>query len=93
MGLEKHSANCMLSRPSTYPKIASIYKIFFEMNSSHFQPLLACQVTVYFHYTHLAIVVLFVYITFICLPTMLCAIPCIHIFCHKKHHDVIAEEF
>jgi len=34
-----------------------------------------------------------VYITFICLPTMLCAIPCIHICCHKKHHDVIAEEF
>lgn len=34
-----------------------------------------------------------VYITFICLPIMLCAIPCIHIFCHKKHHDVIAEEF
>jgi len=36
---------------------------------------------------------LLVYITFIALPTMLCAIPCIHICCHKKHHEVIAEEF
>ena len=34
-----------------------------------------------------------VYITFICLPVMLCAIPCIAICCGKKHHDNVPDEF
>jgi len=34
-----------------------------------------------------------VYITFICLPIMLCAIPCIAICCGKKHHHDVPDEF
>ena len=34
-----------------------------------------------------------VYITFICLPIMLCAIPCIAICCGPKHHDEVPDEF
>jgi len=35
-----------------------------------------------------------VYITFICLPIMLCAIPCIAICCGAgKHHDDVPDEF
>lgn len=34
-----------------------------------------------------------VYITFICLPVMLCAIPCIQICCGPKHHDEVPDEF
>lgn len=34
-----------------------------------------------------------VYITFICLPIMLCAIPCIAICCGKKHSNDVPDEF
>lgn len=34
-----------------------------------------------------------VYITFVCLPIMLCAIPCIAICCGKKHHHDVPDEF
>lgn len=34
-----------------------------------------------------------VLITAICLPIMLCAIPCIHICCGKKHHAAGEDEF
>lgn len=34
-----------------------------------------------------------VYITFICLPIMLCAIPCIAICCGKKHDAHVPDEF
>lgn len=34
-----------------------------------------------------------VYMTFISLPIMLCAIPCIYICCGPKHHDDVPDEF
>ena len=34
-----------------------------------------------------------VYITFICLPLMLCTIPCVHMCCHKSHAPQANDEF